>query len=95
MFVDNDRLSNGDLVIVHSRRASWLRALISYAASCFFSIALELDALPLKPDFDGLLWKHFEIGLNNEQISQYVNIYWLLVAKESIPYSKVKLPRNA
>ena len=30
---------------------------------CFFSIAIELDALDLKPELDGLLWKNFEIGV--------------------------------
>ena len=30
---------------------------------CFFSIALELDALALKPELDDLLWKNFEMLL--------------------------------
>ena len=30
---------------------------------CFFSIAIELDALALTPELDGLLWKNFEIGV--------------------------------
>ena len=37
----------------------------------FFSIDIELDALALMPELDGLLWKYFEIGVGAMMLIRY------------------------